>query len=92
VKVTVTAENIEHGEPRKACACPIALAIIGHYPDYAAGLEVLGPKAYLCDVQGDPYEEAWLPDVARDFIERFDNGVPVTPIEFEMTWTEVTGP
>lgn len=77
MKIQVTQEDIDQGTPSEVCACPIALAakrVFAHRE-----IAVLDIVIQI----GDRWEMA-LPDSAQKFIEEFDNGLPVTPFEFEL--------
>jgi hypothetical protein len=91
ISIQVTEEDIKKGKRKDACACPIALALRRLLPRryhahvskrFISGCDgpmnnqpTRGGKVRYClDVK--------TPDVARDFIKRFDRGLLVEPFEF----------
>lgn len=94
--VRVTAEHVEAGEPNNPMGCPIALALV----DLMGGdIDVFDGKAYACDalaladgkVRKFENLTADLPDVADEFVNRFDRREPVEPIEFTLAWIDEHG-
>ena len=79
--VVVTAEDIAAGVPRAACACPIARALVrmGH-----SGPDVECQAISFRDAANGYRVHYTAPPVAIEFMERFDEGEPVDPIEFDM--------
>jgi hypothetical protein len=82
--VEVTAEDIAEGERFTCDNCPIARALrraarigVGGWPTVAVGCR----EVYL---NGKP--STLVPAAAREFIYRFDNGDPVKPIAFQLTF------
>lgn len=79
VEVRVTAEHIAHGTAHDCEQCPIALAITSMYPGstgvgvYSGGVFIDYPGTYLL---------LPLTEDAREFVERFDLGLPVKPFTF----------
>ena len=88
--VRVTSEHIKRGTPRRLTSCPVALAVmdaIGKAGTHASvdGIEI------VAWVPG----EVWTASPSRavdDFIYFFDNGEPVDPFEFTVTWRVETNP
>jgi hypothetical protein len=83
IKIDVTSDDIAKGEREQPCRCPIALALTRAHP----GQWVLGEHTadfYFDDADGT----ISLPNEARDFIKRFDNGDPVEPFSFELELDE----
>lgn len=76
LKVQVTADDIREGKREDSLHCPIALALqrlLGQ--PWRVGTNV---------AQGPNWgESADLPPAAREFVLRFDLGLPVEPFEFE---------
>lgn len=75
IKIDVTAEDIVNGVRGVAFACPIARAVkrMGSSQVYVAY------GCLECD-EG----EGFLPKSASDFVDRFDEGLPVSPFSFEV--------
>ena len=83
VTITVTQEHIDHGKQRVCDDCPIALAILEGVPGLL-NAEVMNPDlgfVLLLDNDGGAVTLE-LPQVARDFICRFDAGLDVSPFTF----------
>lgn len=76
MQITVTQDHIDSGTPGNACECPIALAIREHGYDCP---EVTSNSVSLVHGLIAP-----LPDIAIQFIELLDTGLPVVPISFEL--------
>lgn len=92
--VRVTSEHIEAGEPNNPTGCAITLAL----GDLMSGdIGVFDGKAYACDALTDGKVRKFknlsadLPDVADEFVDRFDRREPVEPIEFALTWIDEHG-
>jgi hypothetical protein len=73
-RVSVTREHIAGAIPCSPTGCPIARAI---GPGYKIRSTVIRRES-------DDSVYAALPLAARDFVEAFDNGLPVEPIEFTL--------
>lgn len=87
--VRVTAEHIERGVPQLPDACPIALAIRAQHPE--ASVEVYRTGALLDRGSVGPTLVSDMPPTARRFVDEFDNqDDPVEPIEFELTWRNLS--
>lgn len=80
MKVKVSRHHIRKGLPSQTSHCPVALAIVGRkkYERILVGLHAV----ILCSEEGEITYE--LPSKATEWIEAFDTGQPVQPIEFEM--------
>lgn len=77
--ISVTYDDILTGVPNDANSCPIAVAFLRIY-----GMEV---EVFATNIEWyDPYShetyKALLPDLAMDFIGRFDSDLPTQPIDF----------
>jgi hypothetical protein len=86
MRIEVTAQDIEEGEPWNSWRCPIALAAAR-----GRGLErgdafVTTKEIAIRRPGGWDYYA--LPDTARAFIRAFDLGESVDPITFETTETD----
>ena len=82
--VRVTADHIREGTPNSALTCPIAWAI----------KEQLGTSMPIEVFEGlalADHMEARLPEIACEFVDRFDKGKHVEPIEFTLTWIDEHG-
>lgn len=73
VKFTVTAVDIREGQPGSKRFCAIALSATRRLRT-----DVRVSNQALCV----GYRRLKLPGVARDFIDQFDRGLPVQPVEF----------
>jgi len=81
MKIEVTPLDIAAGEV-STTRCPIALAAKRAYAPFFDDLDDLEID---CDGMFLGSEVvAFLPDTASQFIEQFDRGWPVDPIEFDM--------
>lgn len=82
--VSVTQEDITGGTPVRPHSCPLALAINRALPaGYRAS--VIGPffKLYAKDGNYDVLVATVnLPDHVKTFAKHFDQGNPVSPVEF----------
>lgn len=75
LKVDITAEDIAKGVPGSAFSCAFARAMSG-----AAGMPVTVDGLYVSFA--GVREPVTLPPDAEKWVERFDNGEPVTPASF----------
>ena len=83
--VTVTAEDIKNGQEGVCSSCPIALAVIRASGKKNASVV---PGAFGCgdtdpNFPGKQWKRYSMPDVATDFVRRFDTGLSVEPFIFE---------
>jgi hypothetical protein len=93
--VDVTGEDIDRGLRGDCAACPLALAIERAVRAATGATDFVG---VLVDemgvtVQGHTLCDgtllcANLPAAAGDFVVRFDDGRPVTPLSFPLTFTD----
>lgn len=92
VKISVTAEDIEHGEKQNCRFCPIALAsfrsfresLIGHDYFYCEIHEII-----LVNIRGRrAFVSENLTEDVLNFIDDFDSGKEVSPFEFEAVFEE----
>lgn len=81
VTVTVTREHIDQGEQRSCSNCPIALAFDAAIPDALDSSVTGGYASVWTDLRRVVTYE--LPIEAREFIQDFDEGSPVSPFTFE---------
>lgn len=85
VRIDVTQDDIDHGEPLAPCECPVALA-----------LRRIFPGAAVAVIVGEMAVDGWLinpPAAVNAFIEDFDHqGQDIPgPFSFELRWNEATG-
>ena len=83
MKIRVTREDIDNGEAGDCDRCPVALALLRHTnADEVTvgncGVDIFHDSGLVVDYGVD------LPEVARDFIKKFDTGRDVEPFEFEV--------
>lgn len=79
LKIVVTQEDIEAGQPGQSGSCPIALAIKRTISD-ASYVEV--DQYCYWEHDGDIFS-ASMPNEAQQFINHFDGKMVVFPFEFE---------
>ena len=76
MRITVTQIDIDHGVMKSAMGCPVARAIQRQTGDCGATTGrttvVTGARIY------------YLPQIATKFVEAFDNGLTLKPIEFDL--------
>lgn len=83
MKIEVTAEDIQRGRKGNACSCPI------HRAGRRAGLIDFEVWNKAVSVYLDGKKKNYpLPEVAQQFIKKFDCGQPVEPIAFELAFKE----
>ena len=82
MRVKVTQEHIDRGEPLSVRKCPIVLAI--QDKDDIEGALVSNSFARLVYKDGSPTRRFKLPPWAIIFIDDFDDGRTVKPFEFDM--------
>jgi hypothetical protein len=79
MRIDVTQEDIEKGERRHACRCPIARAISRAASSQATvGQSVAGYSAWIGDTK------VLLPACAAVFAHSFDAGDVVSPFSFDL--------
>lgn len=83
IKISVSQEDIDNGTPGDETCCPIALAVKRQYPEYnevSVEIDVL----FLDDIN------YLMPIEASNFVDDFDEGKSVAPLEFEIDsdWDE----
>ena len=74
--IEVTPQDIDAGKRRSCDHCPIALALA------RTGIAFQGVDYSL--VLGPDFNPIDLPQSARNFIEKFDEGAPVLPFTFTL--------
>ncbi len=74
--IEVTQGDIELGIEGSLCGCPIARALSRMFPGFN------GVSRVSCEIDGSRY---MLPDIAREFIRRFDRGLSVAPFTFTLS-------
>lgn len=84
MKIFVSSECIKFGIAKNAQSCPVALAIDEQYEstgNYAVSIT----NSHLAIFTGVRRTRlTMLPPKVQYFIQKFDQGKPVRPIEFEM--------
>lgn len=84
MKVEVTAEDITKGERQSPILCPIAWACWRSFLLELGDSIRVGPiNVFIDKLKGETHKYL-LPTPAREFIHRFDNGLTVEPITFEL--------
>ena len=83
MKITVTAEHIKKGVPQSNCGCPIARAIRDLYADRDMIISVES-KHVIFGEFGVDQTCYILDEMARKFIQDFDEGRTVKPGIFEI--------
>lgn len=74
--VEVTQEDIDNGQRAVPSACPIARAIRKNF---------MGATVNRTNVKLDGWGKSTeLPQIAKNFVNDFDNGKPVRPFDFEL--------
>ena len=85
--ITVTIDDIREANMQKdtrdylpSCGCPIAQAVRRTHPTWTVGLTAID----VCsnDDAAKVLGTISLPLAAQEFVERFDDGLPVEPFEF----------
>jgi len=76
VKIDVTAEDIHKGIKGNCYRCPVALAL------RRTTETLLEVSSYCIRVYSFPIRDIQLPEIAVDFIKRFDRGKLVKPFKF----------
>lgn len=87
VHIEVTAELIAAGVRGSPCDCPVGKAIyraVGLDPDWDI-IDVDGEGLHIWGRGNLRKASKRLPEVARQFIEDFDAGREVQPVEFDFT-------
>lgn len=81
MKVTVTQKHIDDGEVCNCTSCPIALAL----RDEGVQAPIVDARTTSFFRNNGSWCKYYLPPEARSFIHKFDNGIKVEPIEFELS-------
>ena len=78
-EIEVTQDDIERGVPGDAFVCPLALACLRAIPMF------LSVSPWTLEI-GPPNDGLFvpLPDMARQWCERFDGGQTVSPLRFSV--------
>ena len=86
MKITLTQKHIDEGVLQNPAFCPAALAI-----KEATGEELVEVATAIRWGEDWTGDESWkwkyrvsTPSIVREFIHRFDSGLPVEPITFEL--------
>lgn len=77
MKISVTQEDIDYGIPGSCLHCPVAIALERYTGDTC---EVWGGGA----VNLKDLSTIDLPEKVNEFIQDFDEGNPVHPLEFDI--------
>lgn len=82
MKIEVKEKHIKKGKPRNSCDCPIALAMKD------AGLKDCFVECLFVDISNnlETYTMVNLPAKVSQFIHDFDEGLEVSPFEFELDY------
>lgn len=87
MKIQVTAEDIANGKREDCNYCPIALAVgrATHCKRVSVGRRII-----MWDIRFVQSKSAWMPSVAKEFINVFDafGSNYVSPFEFEVEFVE----
>lgn len=83
VTVNVDQSLIEHGVPMSEDACPIALGVVAAVPGIT---DISAVHSVIAIRVGDQSLRADLPESAAEFMDRFDVGLDVEPISFDLTF------
>lgn len=84
MRITVTEEHIQKGEPTAARCCPVALAI----KDATGRRGSLGLRAIYVYSGGGEWETFEPPTTVALFRDAFDAGEPVQPFSFDLPLDE----
>jgi len=79
MKINIYDYHIEEGKAGANLECPVALALLARGFDRAS----VGSKWYTVSFRGKHHRQM-LPQIAIDFIKRFDSGLKCLPFEFEL--------
>lgn len=83
IRVHVTQDHINKGDPCKTTSCPIALALQPHFPGKTPAVGGFFVNDRLLDNSPEePNVLGYLSSRAREFIELFDGGRVVSPFTF----------
>ena len=88
LEVEVLAEDIVSGTECKSCDCPISRAVNRLVDDADAQTSLIDVYLFPKGGELNAAKVAILPRIAREFIERFDEGGPqaVSPIKFPLVF------
>lgn len=81
--IAVTAEHIASGTRGWTGISPIALALGETYPGIP--VDVYSNWMHLCGAP-EGCQDATLPPVAEDFLNAYNSGEQVAPVEFAVYW------
>jgi hypothetical protein len=91
MKIEVTAEDIERGQPCAPFCCPVARALLRTFAPPAClertdrlGFYVRADHEKLVAAGTDPRVDVYAttPDIVIEFMKKFDNDKPVEPFSF----------
>lgn len=90
LKLNITSSNIKQGERVNPGNCPIARRIRNQIKGLQR-VSVLGDIATISKKTNGKYFTfvGQLPEVAKNFVKRFDNGQAVAPFSFKITLKKV---
>jgi len=77
-RINVTTKDIMTGDVKNRRLCPVALAVKRHCKD-SFGIVVESTCIFFNPIRG-----FYLPQIAVDFIEKFDSERPVSTFSFEL--------
>ncbi len=78
--INVTQDHIDSGFKKNACHCPIALACRAALGVYTT----VSKEKIIFRAKDDIFEKMRTPKAAAEFIDKFDNDLPVLPFTFEI--------
>ena len=82
ITIQVTQDDIDKGERKQRCRCPVWRAINRAAP-YLDRLQVIYLYA-TCRAPAGDSRVIQLPEVASNFIHCFDGGLPGSPLAFDL--------
>jgi hypothetical protein len=87
VIIEVTQQDIDNGI-RNACSkCPIALALTRTMGSAFSEVTITTCSTHFPLRENKEDLRAYIPEIARNFIQTFDKGLPVKPLSFELEMT-----
>jgi hypothetical protein len=81
VTIEVTQEDIEKGQRKDGCNCPIAKAIKRAIPGCCVSVAT---RWVVLSINGEFCGDSFLPEKALKFIADFDNFNPISPFTFQL--------
>jgi hypothetical protein len=78
--IRVTQKHIANGKTHDCFNCPVALAL----DSAGLGIVKVDKDGFFIDPPLNHTRYISLPQIAKNFISRFDSGLPVKPITFKL--------